>query len=169
MDIKIEHKYPRLKKYGLIVAGILLITAVIIWALIRSAKSTYRADRDILVIEEVTEGEFEDYLRLNGRVETGTIVQVSAMETGIVREKLKEEGAMVEAGEIIVVLHNPTLRQQILDSESQLAERQNMLRDTEIAMEKERLDLRQKLIAARTELGRKQRAKQQQEALLTKN
>lgn len=165
MDIKIERKHAKLKKYLLITTGILLIAGVIIWAAVRSTKSTYRADRNVITIDEVVEGEFEDYLRLNGRVETGTIVQVSAMETGIVQEKLKEEGAMVEAGDILVVLHNPTLRQQILDSESQLAEKQNMLRDTEIAMEKDRLDIRQQLITARTELAKKRRAKEQQEAL----
>ena len=63
-------------------------------------------------------------------------MQVSALETGLVERKWAEEGAMVKAGDIILTLRNPNLQQQILDSESQLAEKQNMLRDTEIAMER---------------------------------
>ena len=58
-------------------------------------------------------------------------------------------------GDIILRLRNPNLQQQILDSEAQLAEKQNMLRDTEIAMEKERLSLRQDVLTTRTERHRK--------------
>lgn len=76
---------------------------------------------------------------------------------------------MVHEGDIILTLRNPNLRQQILDSESQLAEKQNMLRDTEIAMEKERLQLKQDLLAARTDLGRKRRMAEQQAALYAEN
>ena len=76
---------------------------------------------------------------------------------------------MVNKGDIILTLHNPALRQQILDSESQLAEKQNMLRDTEIAMEKERLQLKQDLLAARTDLTRKSRIAEQQSTLYAEN
>lgn len=103
------------------------------------------------------EGFFDDYIRLTGRVEPGTTVQLSALESGIVEKKWVEEGAMVTEGEIILTLHNPNLRQQILDSESQLAEKQNMLRDTEIAMEKDRLQIKQELLSARTTLNQKRR------------
>ncbi len=118
------------------------------------------------MIREVTEGEFNDYIHLNGKVETGVIVQVSALETGIVEQKLVEEGAMVNEGDIILTLRNPLLRQQILDSESQLAEKQNMLRDTELAMENNRLQVKRDILSARTELNRKRRLADQQNALL---
>ena len=165
MDIEIKQKNRRLKKYGWIIGGGIVAAGLIIWGLINSATSTYRTDDTGLLIEEVTEGSFNDYIRINGKVETGVIVQVSALETGIVKEKLVEEGAMVTEGQIIVTLLNPNLQQQILDSESQLAEKQNMLRDTEIAMEKERLQVKQDLLSARTELSRKRRLRDQQKSL----
>ena len=134
MDTEIKHKYPLLRKYGWIVAvGLLLIVAVI-WAIVASGTTSYKTDYNSLTTDKVTEGEFNDYIHLSGKVETGVIVQVSALETGVVEQKLVEEGAMVKEGDIILTLRNPLLRQQILDSESQLAEKQNMLRDTEIAM-----------------------------------
>lgn len=165
MDTEIRHKYPRLRKYGLWAAGGAALAVAVIWAAASSGTSTYRADAASIVVGNVTRGSFDDYIRLNGRVETGTVVQVSALETGTVDRKWVEEGAMVREGDIILTLRNPNLRQQILDSESQLAEKQNMLRDTEIAMEKERLQLKQDLLAARTDLNRKRRVAEQQEAL----
>lgn len=165
MDIEIKQKNRRLKKYGWIAGGGLLAAVLITWGLINSSTSTYRTDDTGLLVEEVTEGSFNDYIRINGKVETGTVVQVSALETGIVKEKLVEEGAMVTEGQVILTLHNPNLQQQILDSESQLAEKQNMLRDTEIAMEKERLQVKQDLLSAKTELSRKKRLRNQQKTL----
>ena len=145
------------------------VLGAIVWAVAASGDSTYKVDADAILTGDVTQGSFDDYVRINGRVETGIIVQVSALETGIVEKKWVEEGAMVHEGDIILTLRNPNLRQQILDSESQLAEKQNMLRDTEIAMEKERLQLKQDLLAARTDLGRKRRMAEQQAALYAEN
>lgn len=165
MDIEIKSSGKKIKRAALIILAVVAVAAVAILAVSSYNTRSVYADANGITIGEVTEGDFQDYVRLNGKVETGVIVQVSALETGIVEEKLKEEGAMVEAGDIIVTLHNPNLQQQILDSESQLAERQNMLRDTEIAMEKDRLQIKQDLLTARTELNRQQREAERQKTL----
>ena len=169
MDIEIRQKNPRLKKYGWWVVVAAALVGAIVWAVVSGRQSSYSASSVGLATGDVTRGEFSDYIRLNGKIETGVIVQVSALETGIVERKWVEEGAMVNAGDIILTLNNPNLRQQILDSESQLAERQNMLRDTELAMEKERLQVKQDLLAARTELNRKRRVAEQQQTLYDEN
>ena len=165
MDKKIKPKYGRIKKYGIIGAVAVLIVAAAIFAAGRVGESTYKVAADSITTAEVTQGMFNDFIRVNGHVETGVIVQVSALESGIVEHKWVEEGADVQPGDIIVTLQNPNLRQQILDSESQLAEKQNMLRDTEIAMEKERTQVKQDLLSARTDYVRKQRVMKQKETL----
>lgn len=169
MDTEIKQKYPLLRKYGWISLALLAVMAAIIWAWKSSGTSSYSTDSRGMLIDDVTIGNFDDYIRINGKVETGVIVQVSALETGIVEHKWVEEGAMVNEGDIILTLHNPNLRQQILDSESQLAEKQNMLRDTEIAMEKDRLQIKQDLLSAKTELNRKRRVAEQQATLYKEN
>ncbi len=166
MDTEIKPRFPLLKKYGWIAAVGLLLTGAIIWAVIAASTTSYRVSRHSITTGTVTEGEFDDYIHLTGKIETGVIVQVSALETGIVEMKYVEEGAMVKEGDVILTLRNPLLRQQILDSESQLAEKQNMLRDTELAMEKERLQVRRDILSARTEVNRKRRAAEQQKTLL---
>lgn len=165
MDIHLKQRNPRLKKYGWITAVAVILVSVVIYAFLASGKSTHTTDREAIIIGDVTRGLFNDNIRINGKVETGMSVQVSALETGIVESRLVEEGAFVNAGDIILSLRNPNLRQQILDSESQLAEKQNMLRDTEIAMEKDRLQIKQDLLVARTELNRKRRTAAQQAEL----
>ena len=169
MDKEIKPRYRFIKKYGLIGGATIIIAAAGIFAISKAGNSTYKVDANSVSTAEVTRGMFNDFIRLNGHVETGVIVQVSALETGVVEHKWVEEGAMVHEGDIILTLHNPNLRQQILDSESQLAEKQNMLRDTEIAMEKERLQVKQDLLSTRTDYNRKLRIQQQQETLYKEN
>lgn len=168
MDKEIKPKNRFLKKAAVAIAGAAIVAAAI-YAITRIGDNTYKADADSVAIAEVTSGIFNDCIRLNGRVETGVTVQVSALETGIVDRRWVEEGAMVKEGDIILTLHNPNLRQQILDSESQLAEKQNMLRDTELAMEKERLQVRQDILSTRTDYSRKQRIMKQHEQLYREN
>lgn len=165
MDKEIKPKYGKIKKYGIIGSVAVLIVAAAIFAAGRVGESSYKVEADSITTAEVTQGMFNDFIRVNGHVETGVIVQVSALESGIVEHKWVEEGADVQPGDIIVTLQNPNLRQQILDSESQLAEKQNMLRDTEIAMEKERTQVKQDLLSARTDYVRKQRVMKQKDTL----
>lgn len=165
MDTEIKRKYPRLRKYVIPTVSLIALITAIVWAVMATKTTFYKTDKENLLIREVTEGEFDDYIHLSGKVETGVIVQVSALETGIVDQKLVEEGTMVNEGDIILTLRNPLLRQQILDSESQLAEKQNMLRDTELAMENDRLQVKRDILSARTELNRKRRIAEQQKSL----
>lgn len=169
MDTEIKIKNPRLKKYGWWVLIGIIIISLAVWGVIRSGHKTYRTDSTGLLVGEVTEGTFNDFIRINGKVETGVIVQISALETGIVEKKWVEEGAMLQPGDIILTLHNPNLQQQILDSESQLAEKQNMLRDTELAMEKDRLQVRQDLLTSKMQLNQKRRLFEQQKTLYEEN
>ncbi|MGL4292933.1 MAG: efflux RND transporter periplasmic adaptor subunit, partial [Bacteroidales bacterium] len=108
---------------------------------------------------------FNDYIRVTGQVLPGSLVQVSAVESGIIDQKLIEEGAFVKKGDVIVRLKNPGLSLTILDSEAQLAEKQNFLRNTQVTMEQERLSLRQERLAALLEAARKKRAFEQNEVL----
>lgn len=165
MDKEIKPKYGKIRKYGIVGAVAVLVAVAMVIAIGKVGESTYKVDADSVTTAEVKQGLFNDFIRVNGHVETGVIVQVSALESGIVEHKWVEEGAMVQAGDIIVTLQNPNLRQQILDSESQLAEKQNMLRDTEIAMEKERVQVKHDLLNTRMDHVRKQRVMKQKETL----
>lgn len=124
-----------------------------------------KVERDMLNIATVRSDKFNDYIKIEGQVQPFSSIQVSALEGGIVEEKLVEEGAIVHKGDIIARLSNPSLSLSILDSEAQLAEKQNFLRNTQVTMEQEKLNIRKEQLQLELDMARKKRKAEQYEAL----
>ncbi len=131
----------------------------------QSGSGVMRVNSDTLTIVEVAEGEFNDYIRLNGQVQPMTTIQLSPLEGGVVQEIIVEEGARVKAGEHLLVLSNDNLDLQILNSEAELAEKENLLRNTLISMEQQKLSLEQERLQLAIEVERTRRKAEAQRAL----
>ena len=142
-----------------------LLLAFIIYLIARPNYKTLRVDRDTLTVATAQYGEFNDYIRVSGRVQPMTTIQLSPQEGGIVQTILIEEGSTVHAGDPILVLSNDNLDLQILNSEAELAEKENILRNTQIQMEQQKLDVRQNELEYGTQVERLRRAYEQQKAL----
>jgi len=142
-----------------------LLVVFIIWLLVRDNSSTLRVNPETLFISEVQSGEFNDYIRISGQVQPMTTIQVSPQEGGIVQEIVIEEGSLVKAGDVILRLSNDNLDLQILNSESELAEKENILRNTLIAMEQQRLNLRQESLQLEIEVKKLLRRYEQNRSL----
>ena len=143
----------------------LMLLGFVIYLIVRPDNRILRVDREGLTIETVTQGEFNDYIRVSGRVQPMTTIQLSPQEGGIVQQILIEEGSRVHAGEPILILSNDALDLQILNSEAELAEKENILRNTQIQMEQQKLDVRQNELEYGTQVERLRRAYEQQKAL----
>ncbi|MFI3332481.1 MAG: efflux RND transporter periplasmic adaptor subunit [Rikenellaceae bacterium] len=172
MDILIEQPKGlkailRAKNLPYLFGGMLLI--FIVWLVLRDNSATLRINAKTIAIETVKQGEFNDYVRVTGQVQPISTVQLSPLEAGVVEQILVEEGAKVRRGDVIAVLSNNNLNLSILDSEAQLAEKQNFLRNTQITMEQERLSLRQERLQLELDVKRKRRAYKQQEELYQSN
>lgn len=144
--------------------GALLIVFVV-YLIVRPNNKTLRVDKDTVTISNVVMGEFNDYIRISGRVQPMTTIQLSPQEGGIVEKILIEEGSPVKAGDAILILSNDNLDLQILNSEAELAEKENILRNTQIQMEQQKLDVRQNVLEYGTNVERLRRTYEQQEAL----
>ena len=142
-----------------------LLAAFIVYLVVRPDNKTLRVDKDALTISTATSGEFNDYIRLSGRVQPMTTIQLSPQEGGIVEQILIEEGSPVKAGDAILVLSNDNLDLSILNSEAELAEKENILRNTQIQMEQQKLDVRQNELEYGIQVERLRRAYEQQKAL----
>ena len=142
-----------------------IMAAFIISLIFRDDASTLRVNGESLSISEVREGEFNDYIRLSGQVQPMTTIQVSPRESGIVEDILIEEGSKVQAGDIIIRLGNDDLDLEILNSEANLAEKENALRNTMIQMEQEKMQLSLNILELKTEVQRKERALKSQKRL----
>ena len=142
-----------------------LLAAFIIYLIARPNNKTLRVDKDTITVSTAVKGEFNDYIRISGRVQPMTTIQLSPQEGGIVEQILIEEGSRVKAGDPILLLNNDNLDLQILNSEAELAEKENILRNTQIQMEQQKLDVRQNVLEYGTNVDRLRRAYEQQKAL----
>jgi HlyD family secretion protein len=165
MDRKLEKKKGiRPKHIVYAVAGIAFIL-LLIKIISGSGVSTLRVERDKLTIDEVQHGDFDDFIRTNGTVAPISTIYLDAEEGGRVKERLIEEGTMVKKGDIILILENRTLYENIMNSESNLAQKQNMLRQTRINFENQLIQSKLNLLNSQYEIIKKKRNFEQQQAL----
>ena len=157
MDIQLKKKKGLKRKHFLIGAGILVVVFFSFQAFFNSSVSTLNVDYEKLSIEEVAEGIFHDYITVTGNVEPIATIFLDAREGGRVEEKVAEEGEMLKTGDIILRLSNPDLSLSILNSEAQLAEKSNFLRNTMVTMEQEKLQIKRELLNLEFDIKRKKR------------
>ena len=172
MDIRIEKKKglrALFTKRGIPYLAGALFLLFVVWLLVRDNSSTLRVDARTISVGTVARGEFNDYIRVTGQVQPITTVQLSPLEAGIVERLVVEEGASVRKGDVLVELSNTSLTLEILNSEAELAEKQNILRNTLISMEQQKLDLRLDKVQLDLDVERKRRTWQQNEELYRNN
>lgn len=160
MDRQIEKK-SFLRRYAWYIAAAVALAALLVWIVLGTTANTMTIDASDITISDVTRGKFDDYVRLNGQVLPIQVVQISPEEGGIVREKVVEEGTRVRKGDVILRLSNSNLDLQILNAEAELAEKQNLLRNTQVAMQQDRLNNRTEQATLDTDCDRKRRAYEQ--------
>ena len=160
MDRQIEKK-SFLRRYAWYIVAAVAAAALLVWIVLGTTASTMTIDATDITISDVTRGKFDDYVRLNGQVLPIQVVQISPEEGGIVREKVVEEGTRVRKGDVILRLSNSNLDLQILNAEAELAEKQNLLRNTQVAMQQDRLNNRTEQATLDTDCDRKRRAYEQ--------
>ena len=142
-----------------------MVLAAIAVLLATTSSDSMKVDKNNLLTATVEKGEFNDYTRVSGSVQPLISVQLSPHEGGIVQEILIEEGSKVKTGDPILILSNDNLDLQILNAEAELAEKENILRNTMIQMEQQKLSVRQEELQLSTEVQRNLRNFKQQESL----
>lgn len=166
MDIKIEKKkYLLPRKYWPWLGGAVALMVAVAWLATSNFASTLTVERRGLGIGEVKRAQFDDFVSVDGSVVPIQVVHVSPTEGGVVTEKAVEEGARVKKGDVLVRLQNPNLDLEILNAESELAEKQNILRNTQITMEQDQLANRNEALTLEQDVVAKRRAYQHQETL----
>ena len=168
MDRKLEKKKGwRLvfSKRAIPYVLVALLLVFVAYLLLRNNVSTLRVNTTSMTVSEVTQGQFNDYIRVSGQVQPMTTIQVSPLEDGVVQEIFIEEGTRVHPGDPILRLTNERLDMQILNSEADLAEKENILRNTMISMEQQRLSVRQECLQLSMEVKRSRRTYLSQQSL----
>ena len=142
-----------------------VFTGLVLWLVFRDNSPTLRINADTVTATDVIRGEFNDYIRISGQVQPMITIQISPLEGGVVKEIIREEGSSVRKGDSILQLSNDNLDLQILNSEAELAEKENILRNTMIQMEQQKLSVKQERLQLEMEVRRRERNWRQQKAL----
>lgn len=103
---------------------------------------------------EVVSGMYEDYIPLRASVEPERTVYLDAIEGGRVEAILVEEGTHVEEGQPLIELSNTSLQLDVIAREAEVSEQLNNLRNTQLAIEQNRLKLKSDLIDIDYEITR---------------
>ena len=140
MDIPVTPKKGIKRKHLPWIAGGILLSALVGWIVFGKYHSVLKVDRRILNIATAEKTNFDDYIRIRGQASPISTVQVAPEEGGIVTEKVVEEGSRVKAGDVLLRLTNANLDLQILNAEAELAEKQNLLRNTQVTMQQDKLN-----------------------------
>ncbi len=145
MDRKVEKAKPWYKAWYLI---IIIVAAVIFggYQLMIFESKSLSVDGLRLSVATVEKGTFEDFIPVRGRVIPSRTLYLDAIEGGRVERILVEDGAQLEAGDLIVELSNASLQLSVLSNEAQVAEQLNNIRSIELSLEQNRLQHKRDLI-----------------------
>ncbi len=169
MDRRVEKKVSLSSKLGYVVAGIVAIAFVwwLVTALMGGRSLSVNSER--IAVSEVTEGTFEDFIPLRGRLVPRSTVYLDAIEGGRVEEILLEDGALVAAGDPIARLSNTNLQLEVLGREAAVTEQLNNMRTIELQLEQNRLSHKRNLVEIDYQIVRLTRSIERQRELLSKN
>lgn len=152
MDRKIE---PRPHKRRLIIGGSVAGAVALIYLVMSIDTSTsFTLDGQRIRTAEVTNGMFEDFIPLRASVEPERTVYLDAIEGGRVEAVLVEDGTHVEEGQPLIELSNTSLQLDVIAREAEVSEQLNNLRNTQLAIEQNKLKLKSDLIEIDYEITR---------------
>jgi HlyD family secretion protein len=127
--------------------GVVAIVALLaFWILKPDAGRALKVQNDRIVISTVSMGEFDDYIPVRGQVAPLKTVFLDAIEGGRVEAIYVEDGAQVQAGDLIIDLSNTQLQLDVIAREAEVTEQLNNLRNTELSLEQNRLDHKRNLV-----------------------
>ncbi len=155
MDRRIESSSRR--KWMIGAGGAIAVVAAILALRSIDKATSFTLDGQRIRIADVTQGRYEDYIPLRASVEPERTTYLDAIEGGRVEAVLVEEGSFVDAGQPLIELSNTSLQLDVIAREAEISEQLNNLRNTELAIEQNRLKLKSDLIEIDYQITRLQR------------
>ena len=102
--------------------------------------------RERITISTVKEGPFQEYILVIGTVIPKKTIYLEAVEGGRVEKVYVEAGTFVKKGQSILTLANTDMLLDIMNREAEFYQLNNDLRNAQLIMEQNRLDLRCQLL-----------------------
>ncbi|MEI9997508.1 MAG: HlyD family efflux transporter periplasmic adaptor subunit [Rhizomicrobium sp.] len=115
-----------------------VVVGMAAWLLMGAGGNVYRVSADQITVGRVTRGPFEDFIALRAVVAPYATSYLTADQGGTVKAVLIEDGAVVKAGQPLIVLSNSALEQMVASREAETARQISDLRNTELQLEQTR-------------------------------
>src|SRR3954468_9868193 len=134
MDKKIAKKTWTLKRigtYGGIGIFIIFVSYQFIFA---DRRSKLKVEKEKITVSDVKRGEFKEYIPQTGIVEPSRQVFLDAIEGGNIKRVIRESGAMVKKGDMILEISNLNREIAVLQQEAELVQSINRSRDTRLGL-----------------------------------
>ncbi|MBL4788265.1 MAG: HlyD family efflux transporter periplasmic adaptor subunit [Kordiimonadaceae bacterium] len=167
MDRVVVKKKQPLKwlAYGVAALG----AAYFIFTVVQDAQGgrSFKVPASRLVISSVSEGTFEDFIPVRGRVTPLKTLYLDAIEGGRIERILVEDGAALEKGDLIVELSNSNLQVSFTANETRVTEQLNNLRSQELQLEQNRLGHKRNLVDFNYQIKRLTRRAERERILVT--
>jgi len=151
MDKIIKKKKWTTKKISYTAVGVVVLCAAIyIGFSERGSKLNINPDKTTFSM--VKRGQFQEYIVQTGEIVPNGTYFLDAIEGGNITEVVKESGAIVKKGDVIVVLENANLRLNVLSQENSLNEQINRIRTTRLQLDQNYLSQKQQLAQIENQL-----------------
>ncbi len=152
MDIQLP-KRPWYIKYRFYLIGGTVLVALIVYAVIlQLGPRTLQVEIVDEQIAEVTEGEFLEYIDVNGMVVPSTSMRVNAVESGTVERICCHNGDVLKRGDTILVLSNPKVLEEMAVEQQNYDLQQMQHHQQLVEMQQKSITLRSQALQANFEL-----------------
>jgi HlyD family secretion protein len=145
MDKQIAKKTWTLKRISTIGGISLLVLFIAYQFIFADRRSRLVVEKEKITISDIRMGQFKEYIPQTGEVQPSRTVYLDALEGGNVKRVVRESGAMVHKGDLIMEISNLNREIAVLQQEAQLVESINRSRDTRLGILRNDLDQRQQL------------------------
>lgn len=152
MDIKLEKKPWYIRYRYHIIGGSLLLIGLIYVIVLASGPSRLRISSDEIMIEEVRNDDFMEFVDVEGVVHPILTIVVNSREAGNVDRIVGEEGSLLKKGDTILTLTNPNLLREIEDQQDEWEKQRISYQEKALEMEQKSLTLKQQTLEAEYEL-----------------
>ncbi|MCP9765905.1 efflux RND transporter periplasmic adaptor subunit [Lacihabitans soyangensis] len=145
MDVIKPKKFWTKQKITLTGLGAALVAFIIYLTFFSDKRSKLNVDAEKITISDVKEGNFDEFIIVQGAVQPLKTIRLDAIVGGYVTQKLVEGGTKVEKGQIILRLENQQLKLNFLQSETEANRLVNDLQNTRQRLRVEKFTLRKTL------------------------
>ena len=146
MDRIVAQDKSKWRQWLPIGAGLIVVLGVLYYFQDTFSAKTYNIENSRIVVAPVVSDRFDDFIPVRGRVTPLRTVYLDVIEGGQVQHRYVEDGAMVEAGELIVSLNNTSLQLDVTRNEAMVTEQLNNMRTIELQLEQNRLQHKRNLV-----------------------